>query len=202
MQNDNFANGIPEFPSEPASSAFLENSKGYAIGYTALLHPNLTSSFRYGYTRQGQEYTGILNAGFAWLRDIDTINSTSTGLTRITPVHQLSEDLGWTKGAHNLTFGGVVRLINNNRLDFRHSYSNIEGNSSVLVDGGLELLAPDAANSTVYKRQFSNLLGLLTQANAQYNYDIQGITLPQGAGIKRNFADQQYETYLQDSWAQ
>jgi hypothetical protein len=200
LQNDNFANGIPEFPGEPASSVFLENSKGYAIGYTALLHPNLTSSFRYGYTRQGQEYTGILNASYAWLRDIDTINSTSTGLTRITPVHQLSEDLGWAKGAHNLTFGGVVRLINNNRLDFGHSYSNIEANSSVLVDGGLSLLAPDAENSTVYKRQFVNLLGLLTQANAQYNYDIQGNTLAQGAGIKRNFADQEYEAYVQDSW--
>src|SRR5207249_7234620 len=47
---------------------------------------------------------------------------------------------------------------------------------------------------------FTNLIGLLTQANAQYNYDIQGNTLPQGAGIKRNFADQEYEAYLQDSW--
>jgi len=100
--------------------------------------------------------------------------------------------------AHRI--GGVVRLITNDRLDFGHSYSNIEGNSSVLVDGGLSLLAPDAKNSTVYKRQFTNLLGLLTQANAQYNYDIQGNTLPQGAGIKRNFADQEYEAYVQDSW--
>jgi hypothetical protein len=61
LQNDSFANGLPQFPGDPASSVFLENSKGYAIGYTALLHPNMTSSFRYGYTRQGQEYTGILS---------------------------------------------------------------------------------------------------------------------------------------------
>jgi len=130
-----FANGLPQFPGDPASSVFLENSKGYAIGYTALLHPNLTSSFRYGYTRQGQEYTGILNAPFVYFRDIDTRYATSTGLTRITPVHQLSEDLAWSHGAHNLTFGGVVRLINNHRLDYGHSFSNIETNGSVLITG-------------------------------------------------------------------
>ena len=200
LQNDSFANGLPQFPGDPASSVFLENSKGYAIGYTALLHPNLTSSFRYGYTRQGQEYTGILNAPFVAFRDIDTRYATSTGLTRITPVHQISDDLGWARGAHNLTFGGVVRLINNSRLDYGHSYSNILINSSVLITGGSEFLAPDAQDNSQYKRLFGDLLGVLTQSTAQYNYDINGNVLPQGAGIKRDFADQEYEGYLQDSW--
>ncbi|HYM08730.1 MAG TPA: hypothetical protein VEU11_19420, partial [Terriglobales bacterium] len=200
LQNDSFANGLPQFPGDPASSVFLENSKGYAIGYTALLHPNLTSSFRYGYTRQGQEYTGILNAAYVALREIDTRYATSTGLTRITPVHQISDDLAWNHGAHNLTFGGVVRLINNNRLDYGHSFSFAETNGSVLISGGSEFLAPDAQNLSQYKRLFTDLLGLITQSTAQYNYDIQGNVLPQGAGIKRDFKDQEYEAYLQDSW--
>jgi len=76
-----------------------------------------------------------LNAPLCTFRDIDTRYATSTGLTRITPVHQLSEDLAWSHGAHNLTFGGVVRLINNHRLDYGHSFSNIETNGSVLITG-------------------------------------------------------------------
>ncbi|HZY58949.1 MAG TPA: hypothetical protein VFE56_04255, partial [Candidatus Binataceae bacterium] len=200
LQNDSFANGLPQFPGDPASSVYLENSKGYAIGYTALLHPNMTSSFRYGYTRQGQEYTGILSSSYTGLRDIDTRYATSTGLTRITPVHQISDDLAWTHGAHNLTFGGVVRLINNNRLDYGHSFSNALTNGSVLISGGSEFLAPDAQDTSQYKRLFTDLLGLVTQTTADYNYDKQGNVLPQGAGIKRDFADQEYEGYLQDSW--
>jgi hypothetical protein len=200
LQNDSFANGLPQFPGDPASSVFLENSKGYALGYTALIHPNLTSSFRYGYTRQGQQYTGILNAPFVDFRDIDTRYATTTGLTKITPVHQISDDLGWTHGAHSVTFGGVARIINNNRLDYGHSFSNILTNGSVLITGGSEFLAPDALATSQYTRLFTDLLGIMTQATAQYNYDIRGNVLPQGAGIRRDFADQEYETYLQDSW--
>lgn len=200
LQNDNYANGIPQFPGQPATSVFLENSKGYAVGYTALIHPNLTSSLRYGYTRQGQEFTGIQTAGAVTFRGISSAYGLTDGLTKIIPVHQISEDLGWTRGAHNVSFGGVVRVINNNRLDYQHSFSNILVNSAYLVSSGNDLLAPDAQNTITYKEQFANLLGLLTQVTAQYNYDAQGKVLAQGAGIRRDFADQEYETYLQDSW--
>lgn len=200
LQNDNYANGVPQFPGQPASSVFLENSKGFALGYTALLSPNLTSSLRYGLTRQGQEVTGILSGGYVDFRNIDTLYSISTGLTKIIPVHQISEDLAWNHGAHNVTFGGVVWLISNNRLDYGHSFSNILANSAYLISSGNDLLAKDAENTTQYKIQFANLLGLLTQATGQYNYDKQGNILAQGAGISRDFRGQEYEGYVQDSW--
>jgi hypothetical protein len=200
LQNDHFDNGLPQFPGQPSSSVLLDNSKGYAIGYTALLHPNFTSSFRYGYTRQGAQTTGILSGGYTTFRDIDSLYSLSTGLTGIIPVHQLSEDLAWTKGAHTVTFGGVIRLISNNRLDYGHSFSNGLANSATLISSGSELLASDAQDLTIYKEQFANLLGLITQVTAQYNYDIQGHVLPQGVGIKRDFAGREYEVYGQDSW--
>jgi len=204
LQNDNFvpnaSAAIPQFPGNPPSSVFLDNSKGYAAGYTAVLTPSLTSSFRYGYTRQGQEQTGVLTSSFVNFRDIDDRYATSTGLTRIVPVHQLSEDMAWTKGAHNLTLGAVFLHVSNNRLDFGHSFSSGLDNSSVLVTSGDDLLAADAEDTTTYKRQFSNLLGLITQINGQYNYDAAGSLLPQGTGIRRNFVQNDVEFYGQDSW--
>lgn len=191
---------MPQFPGQPPSSVFLENSKGYAAGYTAVLSPTLTSSFHYGLTRQGTQSTGILNSGYVTFRDIDSLYSLSTALTAIIPVHQFSEDLAWIKGAHTLTFGGVARLISNNRVDFGHSFSNGLANSAVLISSGSELVAPDAQNITIYKEQLTNLLGLVTQVTGQYNYDIHGNVLPQGAGIKRDFKEREYEGYLQDSW--
>jgi hypothetical protein len=94
----------------------------------------------------------------------------------------------------------VVRLIRNNRLSQRNSFSDALASSSALLGSGGEFLAPDARNTLAYKRQFTNLLGILTQLTGQYNYDIQGNLLPQGATIGRKFAAEEYEFYLQDTW--
>jgi hypothetical protein len=204
LQNDNYvpklSTAIPQFPGSPASTLNLDNSKGLAAGYTAQLTPSLTSSFRYGFTRQGLQSTGALNSGFTNFRGIDDRYSTTAGLTKIIPVHQFSEDMAWHKGAHNVNFGFTALLVDNNRLDYQHSFSSGYINYAVLLDGGHSLLAPDAVNSTNYREEFANLLGLITQINAQYNYDIQGNVLAQGAGISRTFTQRDYEFYGQDSW--
>src|SRR5947208_377001 len=75
LQNDNFvprvSGALPQFPGNPPSSLVLDNSKGLAVGYLALLTPSLTSNFRYGFTRQGTQSTGTLTSGFTNLRGID-----------------------------------------------------------------------------------------------------------------------------------
>jgi hypothetical protein len=108
--------------------------------------------------------------------------------------------MSWVKGAHTVAFGGVIRTIRNGRANQRNSFSDALGNSSYLSGSGGEFLAPDAANTTVYKRQFSNLLGLLTQLDRQANYDLQGNLLPEGTTIQRKFQTNEYEFYLQDTW--
>src|SRR5260370_32170529 len=45
-----------------------------------------------------------------------------------------------------------------------------------------------------------NLLGLVSQGTANYNYDKTGAILTQGQGINRDFADDEYEAFVQDSW--
>lgn len=200
LQNDRFANGLPRFPGDPPSSVFLENSKGLAAGYTAMVRPNLVSTFRYGFTRQGTENTGIQQQAAARFRDIGDRYSTTRGLIRKIPVHQFTEDATWIRGAHTVAFGGVIRLIRNDRLNNGNSFSDALANSSALLGSGSEFLAPDAANTLVYKRQFTNLLGILTQLTGQYNYDMSGKLLPEGASIHRKFAAEEYELYAQDTW--
>ncbi len=200
LQNDNYANGVPTFPGQPPSSVFLENSKGYAAGYTAVILPTLISTFRYGYTRQGVENTGVQSAPAATLRDLSNFYATSRGLARIIPVHTISEDMTWTKGSHTVSFGGVIHVITNARGSTQNSFSDALSNASWLLGTGGTLLVPDAKNSTPYKRQMSDLLGLLTQVDHQVNYDLQGSVLPEGALIQRHFGVKQYEMYAQDSW--
>ena len=200
LQNDRYANGLPQFPGDPPSQVLLSNSKGFAVGYTAVLRPNLISNFHYGFTRQGTEQTGIQTAAEARFRDITDRNRLTQGLIREVPVHQVSEDLSLIHGAHSIAFGGVIRVIRNNRISQLNSFSDALGNASYLLGSGGSFLAADAANTTAYKRQFSNLLGLLTQLTRQANYDLKGNLLPEGTPVKRLFAEEEYEVYLQDAW--
>ncbi|MEP6536868.1 MAG: carboxypeptidase-like regulatory domain-containing protein [Bryobacteraceae bacterium] len=203
LQNDDFTDpstGLPQFPGQSAAREVLDNSKGYAIGYTSILSTNLISTTRYGYTRQGTQRTGIQTSAAVSFRDIDDPYAITKGLTSIIPVHQVSEDLAYTKGSHSFTFGAVARIIRNNRLNFGNSFSDILINSSFLLGSGGEFVAADAKNTTGYKRQFSNLLGLLTQRRGRFNYDTKGNPYPEGTGVKRVFGDEEYEFYAQDSW--
>src|SRR2546427_1945217 len=75
LQNDNYANGISQFPGEPSSSVFLENSKGFAAGYTAILSNSTVNTFHYGLTRQGRENTGVLNNAYVFFQSIDPLHA-------------------------------------------------------------------------------------------------------------------------------
>ena len=89
LQNDSSDNqttaNAPQFPGLPANSVNLANNKGLAAGWTGVLTPNLVSNFRYGFTREGQQNTGVLTANYEWFRGFSTPIGTSTGLTHIIP---------------------------------------------------------------------------------------------------------------------
>jgi hypothetical protein len=204
LQNDH-SNSLPQFPGQPPASVSLINSKGFAIGYNAVLKPNLVSTARFGFTRQGVEGTGALDVSYIQLlRDLDTPFASTRGISRILPVKQYSEDMDWMKGAHNIKFGGVVRTIENRRFDYQNSYFYGVSNSAWLKGTGIELrrAVPDLAESfnNAYSEAALAALGVVTQVDSQYNYDIKGNPLAVGAPQTRNFAMEEYEMYVQDTW--
>ncbi len=206
LQNDDFipadASSVPQFPGQAAASRHLENSKGFGVGYTWLASPTLVSNLRYGFTRQGYDTTGLENTPIVTLRDIDNPIANSKGLSAIIPVHDIEETVTDSLGAHTLSFGGSMRFISTNRLNYGNSFSSATANSSWFYDQGQSLAPADLSqqNSTVYYRQMTDILGYVTEGNAQYNYDKTGNILPQGQGIKRDFVNREYELFIQDSW--
>ena len=209
LQNDNYADGIPQFPGQGPSSVYLNNSKGYAVGYTAIFTPSFVSTFRYGFTREGVQNTGNQTQSAAYfdaitpLYAIGTASNTQAGgtaLAQIIPVHDLKEDLVWTKGAHTVSFGGEALLIHNYYASNANSFSAAYGDGLWLQGDGSGLLVPDAAKSTSYELQMSNLLGLLAKLQHQVNYDLNGNVLADGTTVQRIFAEKHYDFYLQDTW--
>lgn len=203
LQNDGTA-GTPQFPGQPPNNVFLNNSKGLAGGYTATFGPTLNSSLRYGYTRQGVEASGASVAPqvvtFRGLSDPVSMFNRSNG--RIIPVHHLVEDISWVQGKHTFQFGGNVRWIQNQNFDFGNSFFSAVTNSSWLLGIGGDITPRDISSRfrTAWRDSAMATLGIVSQANARYLYDRNGNPLSVGSPKARNFAAEEYELYLQDSW--
>src|ERR1700733_10540176 len=201
LQNDNIQS-VPEFPGQAASSVTLDNSKGYATGWTSILTPTLVSTFRYGFTRAGLETTGIQDAPYVALGNIATLSATTKDTSRIIPVHQFSEDLSWNKKHHEIKFGGTFRLIHNKSTDYSKAFPNGEVTAGYLAGVGAQL-DPADLNSNFYS-SFRNaavdLTGPVSFTDVTYNYTTSGALLPFGEPTKRDFASTEYEFYVNDNW--
>ena len=207
LQNDSADNGTsnaPQFPGLPANSVSLANSKGLAAGWTGVIKPTLVSTFRYGLTRAGTQNTGVLTGNYEWFRGYDTPYGTSTGLSRIVPVHTFSEDLSWNHGAHDVRFGVVARMISNSSLSYGHSFSSASSNPSWLKGSGSDLapasLGLSKGDTQSFQYGMGALLGLEVQGNANYNYLVDGTLVTPGLPVARDFVNHEGEFYVQDTW--
>jgi hypothetical protein len=66
--------GLAQFPGQAPASIFLNNSKGMAATYTAVLSSNLINTLIYGFTRQGVAQSGTVGDQFTML-DIDPLQN-------------------------------------------------------------------------------------------------------------------------------
>jgi hypothetical protein len=203
LQNDHTA-GTPQFPGQPPNSTTLANNKGMATGLTSVLKPNLVSTFRYGFTRQGGETTGIRSSDVVTFRNIDPIIGTNTALQRTVPVHTFSEDMSWSHGAHDVKFGGVGRLVSNQSTNYSNSYNSATTNASVIKGSGNDLiptgLSLSKGDTTSYEYGMLAVVGIVTSATANYNNTVDGKIIPSGSPVVRNFVNRELEVYAQDSW--
>lgn len=206
LQNDR-ASGASYLPGQPPATVSLENSKGIAAGYNHVLAPSLTGTFRYGFTRQSPETTGLQNApillAFSGNFLDGPIPSTTNSTNRWT-VQTISEDLTRKLGRHTLQFGGIARVLRNARSTNAFSFSTAASDTSSAM-GGINGFADLVGNvdptfAAPFSYALSGYYGALYQGFAVYNYNIDGTALPPGATVRRNYGYEEYETYVQDSW--
>jgi hypothetical protein len=202
LQNDNYANGAPEFPGQPATGVYLNNSKGLATGITTVLSSSMVNTFRYGFTREGTQTTGVLTQGYVdpSYGSLSTLYGTSSGNTTIIPVNDIHDDVVWTKGAHTIKFGTEMLLLHNNYTTYGNSYSTASGDGLYLAGDGDSLLLPNAKVSNTTIQNIATLIGDLTKNILKINYGLNGQPLPAGSPVARTFSEKHFDTYIQDTW--
>ncbi len=140
------------------------------------------------------------------------MGSTSTILTNV-PVHNIIDDVTWTKGRHTIQFGTNWRLIRNNRQsnaqNLSEGYSNLYWMSPSFIAGEGTSLDPSIDSSyplvadsfgTSYSFAAMQLMGVMSQVYTTTNQDKNANLFPSGALVPRHFRNFEGETYVQDKW--
>ena len=116
----------PFLPGDPPEQTIADHSKGFALGYTAILSSTLANSFRWGYTRQSYGSDGISSSAgqnLPW----NTFLGLDQGILYShyfqVGTHNLLDDFTWTKGTHSLQFGTAIGLARDPRTSYLHSAS-------------------------------------------------------------------------------
>jgi hypothetical protein len=216
LQNDKtFA--VPLFPSQLSSATNTNNSKGFVAGDTWNILSNLINNVHYGFIRQGYASRGIGQGSYANFYNISPLYAeTRTTIVDI-PIHNIIDDVTLTRSAHTIQFGANYRLIldhhRSDALSYSYGYTNAYALSQAGIANtgqsfdpaafGYPAVAGSFADS--YNFAMGNLAGLLDLVTTQSNYQIasDGSTanlLPTGAVLDREFKNNEFEYYLQDSW--
>ena len=207
----------PFLPGSPPQQTLLDHSKGFAVGYTAVLSSSLANTFHWGFTRQSTAFVGNTNQPWNTFYTLD--QGINYGHSFQVPVHDLLDDLSWTKGTHTLQFGANIGFVRDPRISFQHSFSQGKGATFWMFPVAFANTAgpgcpagvgspldpcyggfPEPESTTAYDYPMLGLLGMVSLVNSNLNYDRQGNPLNPGDPVKRNWGLDWYEFYGQDSW--
>ena len=205
--------GAP-LPGGNPAQVLLDNSRGMAANYTWIIKPTLINSMRYGLTRLGLNESGAAGTALSFAAITSPVNYRDRPSIQIMPTTNVGDDLTWTKGKHTITTGIDLRFIRNTHTNYVNSFPSYSFNRNTL--GGLggdattavtnyanQLLGSSGlklAQATAVQEGLGDLLGLINQYSATYQYTKTGSVLAFGTPATREYAVNDYEGYVMDSW--
>jgi Carboxypeptidase regulatory-like domain len=204
--------GVPAYPDTPAPDEW-DHPWGFAIGHTWTIHSNLVNNFRYGYTRQAFTKGGDLNHNDIDFRFVYYPTNELYSLSRTTPVNNWVDDLNWVRGRHTIQFGVNVTKDNNLRSSYSNAFDQAITNPSYYLTNllraplsnfvadpaqhGIPMFGGDGSSA---ENAMTALIGRFNQYTADYTYGRSLQLTPSGTPTIRDFAGQDYEGYVQDTW--
>jgi carboxypeptidase family protein len=210
--------GAPFLPGGAPEQTTSDHSKGSAVGYTTVISPTLTNSFIWGFTRQSFGVIGDTNQPWNTFLGLDQGIVYSHNFQ--VSLHNLKDDISWTKKTHAFQFGAAIGLARDPRTSFQHSNNLALGttnwtspigfsftsssldptNTNPAPFGHPGISLPEPLSATAYDRPLLALYGMISDVVANYNLDKNGNVLAPGAPVKRNYGLNSYEFYGQDTW--
>lgn len=214
--------GAPFLPGDAPETNTLDHSKGFVVGYISVLTPALTNSFHWGFTRQSFGIIG--NTDEQWNTFLGLDQGISYSHNFKVQLHNLIDDVSWTKKTHTFQFGAAIGIARDPRTSYLHSNTiglgttnwtspigfagtsstldplNANAHPSLNIPGSAPGTAPEPITATQYDRPLLALYGMISDVVANYNLGRNGVAQAQGAPVNRNYGLNWYEFYGQDTW--
>ncbi|HWE51118.1 MAG TPA: TonB-dependent receptor [Bryobacteraceae bacterium] len=203
-----------QYPGGNPSESLVDNSKGIAGTYTWVINPNMINVATVGDTRLGLNYTGAVGTALTFQQITPPTNFTYRPSIQLMPTYNALDNFTWIKGKHTITMGADIRFIRNARNSYANSFPSYSFSRNTL--GGLGGDAATAVTSyvntllgttgvtlkqpTAVEDGLGDLLGLINQYTANYLYDKTGARIPFGTPAAREYAVNDYEGFVMDSW--
>ena len=215
VKQDDTINSTPSFPGQPSQSISTNGNWGFAIGYDSVLSKNLVNTFRYGLTKIDEASLGLQRDDAVIFRFITSLEALSSTSAREVPTHNFVNDLAWLKGEHTIKLGTNIRFTRNPRFSNASSFhegnlnpSWVTGTGRTYMPGSATCPTPGCTEVPAVATSFASgfgdpwltLLGVISQPTANYNFDREGNALASGEPVRRKYAADEYEFYIQDSW--
>jgi Carboxypeptidase regulatory-like domain/TonB dependent receptor-like, beta-barrel len=216
VQDDSVVSA-PEYPGKPANTNRKTKSRGFAVGWDAVLSPTMVNTFRYGMTQIKEDIVGLAHSVQVDFRNIDPLEAQTASTGRDIPTHSFVDDVSWINGSHTFKFGGNVRFTRVGSSTNANSFHIPSANGSWVSGVGTTYMpgapcpepvtaacdalpAVDPGGTSTYGDTLIPLLGVISEVDAYYNYDRDGNVLPLGDAVRRRYATNEYELFGQDSW--
>jgi len=220
VARENATQSAIQFPGDPETYPFLNNSYAWVVGHTWTIGKNKTNQADYGVTYEDYAFpnaynpTGVNQFGFGGIPSGGTFMtgpyaSAINAQARTYPIPVIRDDFTWEKSKHSLTMGGTFKYISPNGqtiLDYNTPTVGLGGHLTNLNTPAGEPslrpsdLATDAASIASYDSEFTFGVGRYASVGATFNYDAKGNVVPQGTGSVSDYRYYETELYAGDTW--
>ncbi|HYM78453.1 MAG TPA: carboxypeptidase-like regulatory domain-containing protein [Candidatus Dormibacteraeota bacterium] len=198
---------IPEqLPGQNPASTLRDNSKGFAVQYTAILTRNLINVLNYGYTRFGQSFSGQTGPLLFQTSLDPLLNPYARPSSQVLPTSNLSDGITWVHGKHTINAGGGFNIIHNNTSSYATSFARYGYGATELIGLGADIdnaisaytgLPLDDPTSTA--NGMGVVLGLVNDDFHTDLFNRQGNYLAAGTPQVRSFIEHDVSLYIGDT---
>jgi hypothetical protein len=216
----NGTNAAIQFPGDPETHPFLDQSYSWVVGHTWTLSTSKINQAYGGIVYESYNFPNSYNP--TGVTQWETFGGNGTGGIILTapygtainaqgrsyPIPMIRDNFTWIHGSHSFTFGGTFKWpspVDYTILNYNTPTLGLGGYTpSLAVPTGTPSLRPSdigSGNATaLYDAAYALALAPITENDATYYYNSSLSAIPQGTAQTHHYKYKEVEGYFSDTW--